>query len=385
MHLTVSDVAQLNEQRLLAFLRLAIDEGPYLDYKEAMSGGSPKDSKREFLKDVTGFANAAGGLLLIGVREPDAAVEVEQQLVGIDDGEAIAQNLERVAASCVDPRIPGLLIRSVPLSTGRACVIAHVPSSLGRPHMVQHEGHRSFYVRHSESTGPMTTHELREAVLTSASAEMRARSVVARRLDGTRHKVAKRDMPAFFLQATPLIAPLHPWNVLGSKVDAVLRSGAGRQGNIRLSTGCAPRPTIDGALTVDDREDTGWEIEVHRTGYVSLLCWNSNSFELNPKGAKCPVIFAGHGDLFPAFAALLAGILKSTETDVPYLVTCAYLKAQGSYLGVRETWKQYAGPYTESEIMWPEYIRATGGDFQLIAQQQATGLAHAFGERELGV
>src|SRR2546425_901377 len=46
----------------------AVSEGRTIEYKEQLPGGTDED-KREFLADVSSFANAAGGDLIYGVRE----------------------------------------------------------------------------------------------------------------------------------------------------------------------------------------------------------------------------------------------------------------------------------------------------------------------------
>src|SRR5687767_438190 len=118
MHLTTQHVLGLTEETLRAFLALRIPEGLYLDYKQALPGGSEKDAKREFLKDVTALANAAGGQLFIGIKEPKNGVPVETQVVGVDDGESLAQDLERLASTSIDPRVPGLRIVRIALAGG---------------------------------------------------------------------------------------------------------------------------------------------------------------------------------------------------------------------------------------------------------------------------
>jgi hypothetical protein len=385
MHLSAAIVTNLNEERLRAFLALSVPEGLHLDYKLALSGGAlTKDAKREFLKDVTGFANAAGGVLLIGAREPDPEQSVDDQLVGVEDGETVAQMLERLASSSIDPRIPGLLIVSVPLASGRTVIVVHVPPSLGRPHMVQHEGHRSFYVRHSESTHPMSTHEIREAVLASASAEMRARRFVELRLNEMRGRAAGNGKPAFFLQAMPLITPPDPWDVFDSRIDVVLRSGgtqSRKTRHITLDTSYAPRPTIDGIMAVNQRDDPTWELEVHRTGYLSLLCWHEIVRPIDQRGTERPVLYVGFGDLFVGFAGVLTGVLEAMQTDVPYLLACAYLNAAQTHFCSDPAWGRFTAAYGKPEIVWPEHIRATGTDPQVIAQQMSFELCHAFGLR----
>ncbi len=53
-----------------ALARLVADrvpEGRHLEYKETLPGDSERD-KREFLADISAFANSAGGDLIYGVQ-----------------------------------------------------------------------------------------------------------------------------------------------------------------------------------------------------------------------------------------------------------------------------------------------------------------------------
>ena len=63
-----------------------------------------RDAQRfEFLKDVTGFANANGGLLVIGVEEPADDLSVDAQLVGVAEGAEMAGRLDRRGADSIEP------------------------------------------------------------------------------------------------------------------------------------------------------------------------------------------------------------------------------------------------------------------------------------------
>jgi len=44
-----------------------IPEGKTIEYKENFNGGAPAD-KKEFLADVTSFANASGGHIIYGLK-----------------------------------------------------------------------------------------------------------------------------------------------------------------------------------------------------------------------------------------------------------------------------------------------------------------------------
>ena len=69
---TLQDVEALCDNRVI--------EGRFLDFKADKIGSADRD-KREFLADVTAFANAAGGDLILGVRTKDGAAD---DICGID-------------------------------------------------------------------------------------------------------------------------------------------------------------------------------------------------------------------------------------------------------------------------------------------------------------
>ncbi len=62
----LSDIETLRENKAL--------ESRFIDFKAKAIGGAEKD-KREFLADVTAFANVAGGDLILGVRTKDGAAD----------------------------------------------------------------------------------------------------------------------------------------------------------------------------------------------------------------------------------------------------------------------------------------------------------------------
>jgi predicted HTH transcriptional regulator len=141
MFLTAAETNNLDEASLTAFIERKLPEGRHLDYKAALSGNGWDNQAREFLKDVTAFANAGGGHLLIGVKEPDEKLSASEQMIGLDDGFNVASKLENLSTSSIDPRISGLLIRPIEFNGKNSIIVVRVPPSLSRPHMAVHGKH----------------------------------------------------------------------------------------------------------------------------------------------------------------------------------------------------------------------------------------------------
>ena len=111
---------------------MRLTEGEDLDWKEGVD--DVKDGK-EFAKDVAAMANAAGGVIILGVAEDGS--DHAERLPGLQDSGRHVQSL-RGKASIVRPFIPGLRIYSVPLEDqpGLDLIVVEVPRSAEAPHLV---------------------------------------------------------------------------------------------------------------------------------------------------------------------------------------------------------------------------------------------------------
>src|SRR5690349_7264615 len=122
------------EQDLIDLVTEQVGESLVVDYKLSLPGGRDSE-KKEFLADVTSFANAAGGHLVYGMDEQGGLPVLPAGLPGIDT-EAEILRLENIAASGIEPRIPGLAMRAVPRQSAAPVVIVAIPRSWARPHQV---------------------------------------------------------------------------------------------------------------------------------------------------------------------------------------------------------------------------------------------------------
>ena len=88
-------------------------EGMHVEFKRDMYGNSDAD-KKEFLKDLSSFANSAGGHLVIGIDEAQGTASNVAPITG--DSDAILQRLEQIARTGIEPRVVGLQMRAVSLT-----------------------------------------------------------------------------------------------------------------------------------------------------------------------------------------------------------------------------------------------------------------------------
>lgn len=168
---------QIDESTLRSLIEAGATESTYLEFKRD-SYGSTDANKKEFLKDITSFANCLGGHLLIGIDEEDGAASALTPLtIGIDPELC---RLEDIARTGIEPTIVGL--RMKPVKTDGGCVIAiHVPRSFNPPHRVIHKNTNRYYSRSSSGVYELSLEELRLLFGQQRNTEERAKAFVDER------------------------------------------------------------------------------------------------------------------------------------------------------------------------------------------------------------
>ncbi len=154
-----------------------VRESVHLEFKRETYGNTDAD-KKEFLKDISAFANTLGGHLIIGIGENEGgAASVEPILESVDKESDRLQNMARTG---IEPPILGLDIKPIDIDD-KNIIIIHVPRSFNPPHRVIYKGSNRYYGRNSSSVHQLSLEELRQAFGERRSIEERAKSFVGQR------------------------------------------------------------------------------------------------------------------------------------------------------------------------------------------------------------
>jgi hypothetical protein len=168
------------EDDLLNLISNKVSEGKTIEYKLTLPGNSD-DDKREFLADVSSFANTSGGHLIFGMDEDQG---VASNLVGISelDSDKEKLRLENIIRDGIAPRIAGISIQPVQLQNNNSALVIHIPKSWLSPHMVTYRGASRFFARNSAGKYQLDVHEIRQAFLLSESITERIKNYRLERL-----------------------------------------------------------------------------------------------------------------------------------------------------------------------------------------------------------
>jgi hypothetical protein len=132
-----------------------IQESLTLDYKASGALGRDSKARDELCKDVSAFANSAGGQIVYGIEEKD------RKPIRIDSGSELSREwIEQVIDSNVQQRIEGLVITPIVLSETRNAYIITIPQASSRaPHQAPDN---KYYKRQNFQSTPMADYEIRD-------------------------------------------------------------------------------------------------------------------------------------------------------------------------------------------------------------------------------
>ena len=242
-------------------------EGRTLEYKQQLPGITDED-KKEFLADVSSFANAAGGDLLYGVKEKRDAdnkatgfPECVPGLAGINTDQEICRIDSMIQAS-VAPRITGIHIQPVDGFEDGPLLLLRIPKSYAAPHMVTFKNHSRFYSRNNGGKYALDVGELRSAFALSESLPERIRRFRDERLA----RIIAGETPLQLRDGSKVVLHIMPLSAIVSKEKEALdiHRLCDQHGGLPLpcfaSAGRHCRFNFDGLLSFDTGSESDTRI-----------------------------------------------------------------------------------------------------------------------------
>lgn len=146
----------------------AESESLHLDFKSSRAlSGNKNGFRAELPRDASAFANADGGVLIVGIEE-DTNCRASK-IAGYQGGDISASWFEDILVNSVSPSIPGVEALRIDTPTG-AVFVVHIPASPIAPH--QSSSDRKYYARRQFRRDDLEHFEIELLRLRSKSQEL---------------------------------------------------------------------------------------------------------------------------------------------------------------------------------------------------------------------
>jgi hypothetical protein len=348
-------IEQVVEADLRALIENQVSERKAIEYKQGLPGESDRD-RREFLADVSSFANASGGHLVYGMKE-EGGLPIEASGLDIDDADSLVAALDNSIRDGIRPRIPGVVVWPIRLESGRIAVVIRVPRSYASPHMVIYKGTSRFFARTSNGKEQLDVEQIRAAFLLSDKIAERVRDF---RLDRIA-KIRAEDTPVPLVQGARVVLHVVPLAALSSLAQIDVQSVGVVSIDLQLiplgrAVGTDGRFNLEGYVrytrSPDDRCASAY-LQIFRNGALESVCTSLASHS----GAD------GHvqgGNLEKDVVEKLGyyfSSLRRLGVDLPLVVMMSLLEVKGFSIGPQETARMYGiGRFDRDVILIPEVV-----------------------------
>lgn len=273
------------------------EENIFLDYKKDFNiDGS--DQKKEFLCDLSQFANAKGGNIIYGIEEEkdekgnNNGKPKEITGIVIDNTDRKKNTIINIILSSVNPRIIGLDLRFIKINDhDKYILIFKIPASWIGPHIVSTNQSTFFYTRLGASKHQMDSHEIRSSFIQAIKSENEVklfRETRIAKINSDEAPVILKKKPSIILHIYPLSSILSS-NYIDLSLMPNINNGYDENVSKFFDTDPASLPhngcenlikkyNYDGFLICDhpDEEYSGY-IQIYRNGIIEYLyCLSHN-------------------------------------------------------------------------------------------------------------
>ncbi len=297
-----------------------VRESRQIDYKRELPGGKDSDT-REFLADVSSFANASGGDLVFGVSEEEG---IPKEAIGLAeiDVEAEILRLESTIRDGIDPRIIVETQGIEGFDKGPVLVL-RVPKSWTSPHMVKFGNWSRFFVRGSAGKHQLDVAEIRSAFTLSEALPERIKTFRTDRL----MKILSDDTPVRLTSGPRIVLHVCPLLSFSSRLQIDPKAICSREeGLLRPLRGNANgnRFNVDGFVTYSNGTPHCYDYcQMFRNGVVeavdSAIIREDETF-IAVKDLEKYIIASTQGYI---------NLLKVLEISPPVIVMLSILNADG--------------------------------------------------------
>jgi hypothetical protein len=342
---------EINEVDLRELIDNQVSERKTMEYKEILPDNK-YDSKKEFLADVSSFANTAGGHLLYGIREENG-LPVAIPGIANSDFDSEILRLENLLRDGIQPRIPGISIRAINLESKNSVLLIRVPQNWSKPHVVNFQGHWRFYARNSAGKYPLDVLELKSAILATTALGERIRNFYFERLS----KITSGETPISLTGKAKVILHIIPYSAFETKPPISFNQIEQDVWSLApiYTSAAGHRYNLDGLVTYNNEKNSGAYTQIFRNGIIESV--SETIFNSTTENLYIPSIVFER-ELIEALKAFIS-IHNKLSISPPSVLMLSLTGVQGYKLAVHQgldTWYQHTHTIDRDSLLLPETI-----------------------------
>lgn len=128
----LKDLDSVTTNDLMELKSNGVHESKFLEYKKELKLIKDSD-KKEFLADISSFANTSGGDIIYGISEL-SGIPSTLEGIHIDNLDTLKQQIENIIRDGLEPRISGYSIKEIQKDQDSYFIIIRIPKSWISPH-----------------------------------------------------------------------------------------------------------------------------------------------------------------------------------------------------------------------------------------------------------
>lgn len=269
--------AAIDAADIQALVMNQVSEGRRLDYKEQFQVQS-EGERKEFLSDISAFANTDGGYLVFGIQEQrdsnNKPTGIPSAGVGLPNFNADSEilRLDSMIRDGLAPRLSGVLMKKIDGFANGPVFVIHVPQSWNAPHMVTYQTKSPFHGRGNAGKFPMDVSQIRAAVTMADSLSEKIRSFHQDRVA----KIIGGYSPVTMERPRQLIAHLIPLSAFRGDIAfdvATIRGHEARLAPLSFYGGCHTKVNLEGMVFYSDSgigSPSYSYVQIYRNGIVEI-------------------------------------------------------------------------------------------------------------------
>ena len=352
-----SDLTKITENNLISFFDRKTPEDKTLEYKRDIKIDTG-DDKKEFLGDISAFANSSGGTIIYGIYAKDGVPE-KMDGISVSNPDSFLLQVENIIRDSIKPRIDFTTVL-VSLSNKNYVLLIRVRESFVGPHGVISGKHYKFFHRGNGGKSELDIDQLREAFIGSSTLIDKIRDFRTKRvfdIESGNPPINLQGKNKIIIHLIPRDSFISNFNLTKEKIDLIKSDPKSRlRPPYPSSQWNSPHVNFDGYLSWSgnsEKDTYSSYTQIFRNGIIegveTYILTRDENWKSIPSQAFEEQIYA--------FIERVLSFQKDLGINLPVYVFITLTNIKGQTISMSDNYyKNISDPIKQNDILLPEVI-----------------------------